>query len=39
MKQTINLLIDFIKSLDFYKAFIICAFTIGALIVAYKLFN
>lgn len=39
MKQTINLLIDFIKSLDFYKVFIYSAFTIGALIVAYKLFN
>lgn len=39
MKQTINLIIDFIKSLDFYKGFIFSAFTIGALIVAYKLFN
>jgi hypothetical protein len=39
MKQTINLLIDFIKSLDFYKLFIYSAFTIGALIVLYKLFN
>jgi|694.fasta_scaffold81681_5 hypothetical protein len=39
MKQTINLLIDFIKSLDLYKVFIYSAFTICALIVAYQLFN
>jgi hypothetical protein len=39
MKHTINLLIDFIKSLDLYKAFIYSAFTIGVLMVAYKLFN
>jgi hypothetical protein len=39
MKQAINLLIDFIKSLDLYKAFIYSAFTICALIVLYQLFN
>jgi hypothetical protein len=39
MKQAINLLIDFIKSLDLYKVFIYSAFIIFELIVLYQLFN